>query len=69
VLRVKARLFGTSCELEKGWVCLGVSGGGEYFVTREKGQGQWRGGGRMDIFGTKGKSQLGRPTTANAFSR
>ena len=47
---------------------LEVLGGG-YFVTREKGQGQWRGGGRMDIFGTKGKSQLGRPTTANAFSR
>jgi len=68
VLRVKTRLFGTSCELERVGCAWGFQGGG-YFVTREEGQGQWRGGEGWDIFGTKGKSQLGRPTTANAFSR
>jgi len=43
VLRIKARLVGTSCELERVGCAGGLQGGG-HFVTREKGQGQRRGG-------------------------
>lgn len=41
MLRVKARLVGTSCQLERVGSAWGFRGGG-YFVTREKGQGQGR---------------------------
>jgi len=43
VLRAKARLVGTSCELERVGCSWGFQGAG-YFETREKGQGQGRGG-------------------------
>jgi len=59
VLRVKARLVGTSCELERVGCAWGFQGGG-YFVTREKGQGQWRGGGRMGYFWKTRKESIGK---------
>lgn len=43
MLRVKARLFGTSRELERDGCAWGFQGGG-YFVTRERGEGQGNGG-------------------------
>lgn len=59
MLRVKARLVGTSCELEKGWVCLGVSGGGG-LCNKGKGSRSVERRGKDGYFWNKRKESIGK---------
>lgn len=63
MLRIKARLVGTSCELERVGCAGGLQGGGT-FCNKGKGSRSEERREGWDIFGTGGKSQL-----ANVFSR